>query len=280
MLDVTVAPVKVGYIMGSGDEVPEAIRQMGMKVTMLEEHTSTRNWGSLLRISKSQIQTYLICPRKFWLQYVVGALPEFVPASLPFGRALHAAVAAFYRALKDSGTKPALEFIQREFAIVWETEVAGQRLSFKGKTSVDSHMGLGKALLQKFYEEIPPDDQKYDRGESDDEGNLIIAELKTSSKRYADSQGENQLDGLIYAYAMHKLGFRTTGVETLIRYDVLVKTKSPAFQQIYFNKTPQDYGRLARWIQEVLQAMDRESFFPNFGWACQNCQFRSRCWKM
>src|SRR5436853_5414313 len=123
---------------------------------MLEEHTSTRNWGSLLRISKSQIQTYLICPRKFWLQYVVGALPEFVPASLPFGRALHAAVAAFYRALKDSGVKPALESIQREFAIVWEIEVAGQRLSFKGKTSVDSYLGLGKVLLQKFYDEIRP----------------------------------------------------------------------------------------------------------------------------
>src|SRR5438132_2441765 len=87
---------------------------------------------------------------------VVGALPEFVPASLPFGRALHAAVAAFYRALEDSGTKPPLEFIQREFAIVWETEVGGQRLSFKGKTSAESHMGLGKALLQKFYDEIQP----------------------------------------------------------------------------------------------------------------------------
>src|SRR5207244_3613593 len=84
--------------------------------------------------------------------------------------------------------------------------------------------------------------------ESDEEGNLIIAELKTSSKRYADSQGENQLDGLIYAYAMNQLGFNTSGADTLIRYDVLVKTKSPAFQQIYFNKTPQDYGRLARWI--------------------------------
>src|SRR2546427_9805889 len=103
---------------------------------MLEEHTSTRNWGSLLRISKSQIQTYLICPRKFWLQYVVGALPEFVPASLPFGRALHAAVAAFYRAVKESGTKPTLEIILRVLAIVWETEVAGQRQSFKGTSSM------------------------------------------------------------------------------------------------------------------------------------------------
>jgi LmbE family N-acetylglucosaminyl deacetylase len=37
VLDLKTAPLKVGYIMGSGDEVPEAIRQMGMDVTMLEE---------------------------------------------------------------------------------------------------------------------------------------------------------------------------------------------------------------------------------------------------
>jgi len=37
IFDMKTAPVKVGYIMGSGDEVPEAIRQMRMDVTMLEE---------------------------------------------------------------------------------------------------------------------------------------------------------------------------------------------------------------------------------------------------
>jgi len=37
VLNLKVAPVKVGYIMGSGDEVPSAIRQMGLDVTMLEE---------------------------------------------------------------------------------------------------------------------------------------------------------------------------------------------------------------------------------------------------
>src|SRR5262245_13429554 len=273
---------------------------------MIDEQTSTRSWSSMLRISKSQIQTFLICPRKFWFQYVIGAMPEFTPASLPFGRALHAAVATFYRGYQETGTRPPLDAITREFAIVWEAETAAQRLSFKGNTSVDSHLGLGKALLKKFYEEVQPrkieaieypfavplmDPNTGERMdvslvgvidliESDDDGNLIIAELKTSSKRYADSQGENQLDGLIYAYAMDQLGFRTTNAETLIRYDVLVKTKSPAFQHIYFNKSPQDYGRLTRWIQEVLQAIDRESFFPNFGWACQNCQFRSRCWSI
>src|SRR6185503_4603139 len=36
VLDLKVAPVKVGYIMGSGDQVPDAIRLMGVDVTMLE----------------------------------------------------------------------------------------------------------------------------------------------------------------------------------------------------------------------------------------------------
>src|SRR5205085_5865343 len=37
VIDLKMLPAKIGYIMGSGDEVPEAIRQMGMDVTMLEE---------------------------------------------------------------------------------------------------------------------------------------------------------------------------------------------------------------------------------------------------
>ncbi len=36
VLDLKVAPVKVGYIMGSGDQVPDAIRRMGVDVTMLD----------------------------------------------------------------------------------------------------------------------------------------------------------------------------------------------------------------------------------------------------
>ncbi len=37
VLDLKVAPVRVGYIMGSGDAVPAAIRRLGLPVTMLEE---------------------------------------------------------------------------------------------------------------------------------------------------------------------------------------------------------------------------------------------------
>ena len=37
VLDLKAAPVRVGYIMGSGDQVPEALQRMGLNVTLLDE---------------------------------------------------------------------------------------------------------------------------------------------------------------------------------------------------------------------------------------------------
>jgi hypothetical protein len=36
VIDLAVAPVRVGYVMGSGDEVPDALRRMGVDVTMID----------------------------------------------------------------------------------------------------------------------------------------------------------------------------------------------------------------------------------------------------
>ena len=41
VIDLKVAPVKVGYIEGSGDSIPEAIRQMGLSVVFLDENDLT-----------------------------------------------------------------------------------------------------------------------------------------------------------------------------------------------------------------------------------------------
>ena len=41
VLDLKTAPVKIGYIMGSGDDVPDAIRQMGYEVTLLDDKELT-----------------------------------------------------------------------------------------------------------------------------------------------------------------------------------------------------------------------------------------------
>ncbi len=37
VLDLKISPVKIGYIMGSGDKVPQAIQRLGLNLTMLDE---------------------------------------------------------------------------------------------------------------------------------------------------------------------------------------------------------------------------------------------------
>jgi hypothetical protein len=42
IIDVDVAPVRVGYVMGSGDKVPEALRLLGLDVTLLDDEALIR----------------------------------------------------------------------------------------------------------------------------------------------------------------------------------------------------------------------------------------------
>ncbi|HXH70934.1 MAG TPA: PIG-L family deacetylase [Pyrinomonadaceae bacterium] len=75
VLDLKVAPVTVGYIMGSGDAVPEAIRQMGLTVDLLNENDLTG--GDLSRfdtivvgIRAFQVRQDLISNNQKILDYV------------------------------------------------------------------------------------------------------------------------------------------------------------------------------------------------------------------
>lgn len=77
VLDLKVAPVKVGYVMGSGDLVPDAIRRLGLAVTLLDEDFLSA--GDL-----SQFDTIVVGVRASQVR------PDFVAANgrlLDFARA-------------------------------------------------------------------------------------------------------------------------------------------------------------------------------------------------
>ena len=58
-LDIEVAPVAVGYVMGVGDDVPEAIQQLGLDVTMLDEEALAEGDLSRFDIILTGIRAYL-----------------------------------------------------------------------------------------------------------------------------------------------------------------------------------------------------------------------------
>jgi CRISPR/Cas system-associated exonuclease Cas4 (RecB family) len=270
---------------------------------MMKELTSPGDWSGVLRITKSQLQTYLMCPRKYYFQYVVGETPDFTPLNLVFGKAMHETVASFYRHILVGNPKPPLDWLLTDWKMVWAVERLDPTIQWDGKHTADSMDELGKGMLTAFHADANPrqvDAVEYpfsvplrdpDSGElsdfqlvgvidlieSDDEGTKIVAELKTAAARMSDSKAESLLDGLIYAYALDQLGYRTTENETLVRIDVMVKTKTPGFQQVYVNKEAGDYRKLTRWIKQILDAIEAGSFFPVYGWGCKGCQFKTAC---
>ena len=77
VLDLKVVPVNVGYIMGSGDEVPAAIRRMNLPVTMLDENYLST--GDLARfdvivvgVRASEVRPDFVANNHRLLDYVRG----------------------------------------------------------------------------------------------------------------------------------------------------------------------------------------------------------------
>ncbi len=77
VLDLRVAPVRVGYIMGSGDQVPDAIRRMGLQVTLLDEDELstgdlTRYDTIVVGIRASQVRPDFVANNARLLDFVRG----------------------------------------------------------------------------------------------------------------------------------------------------------------------------------------------------------------
>lgn len=261
------------------------------------------DWNGILKISKSQLTTYLQCPRRYRFQYVEGRRWEFMPATLAFGKAIHQAAARFYLHIQQFKQRAPLETILTEFIDSWNGACSNGDIRLQGRQSLEDLAGQGIELVKLFCEGVTPreifgveypfcadladpdtgeiSDVKLvgflDLVEKDEEGNVIVAEIKTSSKRYSETEGENKLDGFTYAYALKQVGVVSANQPLLIRYDVLIKTKKPALQQIFYNRGPEDDRRFLLQIHEVLGAIAAQTFYPNFGWWCASCPFQTAC---
>ena len=103
-----------------------------------------------LHVSVSQVKCFLRCPRQYQMRYVLGAEPEFIPASLVLGSAVHEGLAAYYRSVMATGDSPEQDVCKAAFY--------GTLVGFrKNKLPVKDGEGIeaqGEALLKVFYETV------------------------------------------------------------------------------------------------------------------------------
>lgn len=270
---------------------------------MITSSKTLHDYRQELHTSKSQIKTFLMCPQKYAFQYVMGKEWERKSAALSFGSAIHGAVADYYRTLANEGRPLSVRELQDSLVDAWTLELKGDvPLDYNG-SGPDEILDLGKRMLQVFAENIKPRkveavelpfsvslvDPKtgeispiklvgaFDLIESDEDGNHIITELKTAARKWTDGQVETELDSAVYSYAFSEMGYTTNGGETLVRFDVLLKTKKPSLEVYYASKSENDRMKMLSLITKVLRAIEAGCFYPIHGWQCAGCPFQKQC---
>lgn len=80
----------------------------------------------------------------------------------------------------------------------------------------------------------------------------------------------------VYQMAVKANGFADR--EILLRFDTLIKTITPKFEQYWTTRTEDDERRVATKIAAAWDGISKGVFVPNDGsWRCKNCSFKKAC---
>lgn len=249
-------------------------------------------------LSPSGINDYLDCGLLYKFGRVLRLKPEIRPDALEFGSITHKVLAEFYR-LKMEGEIAPLEDLQLLFEAFWE-KAAGENgdMTYKKGTDYTILLQQGKQLLASYYKSLPRDDFRvlaieepfqfslpkvpvpiigvFDLIEEDESDTIIITDWKTSSKAYSADDVDNNFQLLVYHMAAKANGYRDR--EILLRFDCLIKTKVPKFEQYYTTRSEIDEMRAAKKIGHVWEGISKGVFIPNDNqWKCKGCSYKNAC---
>lgn len=249
-------------------------------------------------LSASGISDYRECGLRYKFRRIDHIEPEFTSDSLVFGGVIHKALELFHLCRID-GIEFPLDELLEYFEELWKESVEGNsRIRYKKGKDFGILMADGKALLTAYHEQLPKDNFRViavekpfsftipevfvpiigviDLLEEDTSGTVIVVDFKTASKAYAMDEADKSLQLTLYSMALKANGYQDRDI--LLRFDCLLKTKIPRFEQQYSIRSESDERRTARLIQTVWEGISSGHFVPgNTSWKCNYCEFRSAC---
>jgi putative RecB family exonuclease len=249
-----------------------------------------------LHVSVSQVKCYLRCPRQYQFRYVLGAEPEFMPANLVLGSAVHEGLAAFYRSVMTTSESPEFDVCLAAFHATL-VGFGKSKLPIKDGDKIEAQ---GEALLKIFYESTyqdPPNvvgvevpfaidivdpitgevlEEKL-VGALDlvlrEERKHVVGEHKTAAKKWSKGQIEHEIQLSAYKLVARTLGLGEVG----LRLQVLTKTKKPKMIVENTDRSERDEREFIEIVVGVLRAIDARVFFPIRNAMCGGCAFGRQC---
>ena len=249
-------------------------------------------------LSASSINDYMECGLLYKFSRVDKIPIERTSYNMVFGSAIHKTLEKYYQAKMNLHHK-SLSFLLEEFELDWKKACKENlKIQFYDGENFESCLDRGKSLLTAFYQNLPKDDFKVlatehsfsvkiegidipiigamDLIEADECGNIVITDFKTASKAYSRDDVDKSLQLTIYYLAAKMNGFANR--EILLRFDCLIKTKKPKFEQYYTSRNEEDIQRTSKKIQQVWKGIKKNVFIPNdTSWKCGYCSYKKQC---
>jgi CRISPR/Cas system-associated exonuclease Cas4 (RecB family) len=248
------------------------------------------------RTSASQLVSFSMCPRKFFLSYIERAEPEFRSISLTLGSAVHESITWFFGERLE-GRTPTIDDATR----IAKADLCadGNCTNLRWKQHTPATLEAEAVRLVRMYLEakgslaviaveqtftVPLVDLttgeilgRQIRGYFDLTLEDRIIEIKTAAKAWSDWDLQRHLQIGCYAYASHLLH----GGNSLIEVHALVKLKTaPRVQQLVVERSAVDLWWWLRAAAEIESAIAAGNYPPSPGPLCRECEFQRRCESM
>jgi len=241
-------------------------------------------------ISVTQLKMYLRCPLQYKFRYIDGLkIPP--PSTITLGKTIHQTLEEnFSQKVKTKKDLP-LEYLKDYFSDIWDIEAKETQFEEGEKPGKVKDEGIN--LISVYHKTHSPQiipisvEEEFElefensplklKGYIDliDKNRTIIDhKVKSRSMTQQDAEQDLQLTAYYLAYKIKK----KTPPQGL-RFDVIVRTKTPKIQKILISKTDQDTIRFLKILTQVTCAIKSGIFYPHESFYCNVCGYRELCRK-
>jgi len=249
-------------------------------------------------LSASSVGEYVECGLSYKFSKIDKIPIEFKADALEFGTVIHRTLDDYYQE-KLIGNLMLLKDVHESFENHW-TQVAEDREDIKYSAGKDFKTILmsGKDLLTAWYNKLSDDgfsvlaiEEAFsfklpgipipligamDLIEEDESGTVIITDFKTSARAYSIAEVDQNQQLTVYQLAARANGFGDR--EILLKFDTLIKTKTPKFEQYWTTRSEIDERRMIKKVSQVWDGIKKGVFVANdTSWRCKNCAFKTAC---
>lgn len=245
----------------------------------------------MIRLSASQLGSYLKCPAKYMWQYL-ERIPIAVSAFLVRGISYHAAAEHNYKFKIATGDDQPLEDLKMVAAADMDRMMSTENVDLEGADPGAILDGIVD-MVEVFRRDIAPTVQPALVEERFDEvldgvrvvgyvdlvdADGVIRDNKTASKKLYRDEAEKDLQLTVYSALFRK---RFGHDESGLMLDRVVDTaKGPVMQQVPTRRTDQDMRWLGGLLGNVVRGIQSGVFPPNpYSKSCGQaiCPFWDRC---